>query len=233
MTGHPPVGERKILTEARPVIVRIVAFEESVFPGVLEEVVLLFAEGSGGAPRLEIHQTRNMESLGAVEAAAWTTHAPGDGEKWTHARVAKDTLAAYRTLVDECFEPLGAWGNAYLGAVTGNNGFFVLTMADARAHGLRENDTVRISPPGARHLRGPAFSTAMWKRLAADGARGRHVARAGTRTARSERREVAKPRPAIRPAATRQRVAGPRGSRRRYRTGRYSRQRFEKAPTGA
>lgn len=39
------------------------------------------------------------------------------------------------------------------------------------AHGLRENDTVRISPPGARHLRGPAFSAAIWKRLAEDGAR--------------------------------------------------------------
>lgn len=151
--------------------VRIVAFEERVFPGVLEEVVLLFAEGSGGASRLEIHQTRNVESLGAVEAATWTTHAPGDGEKWTQALVAKDTLAAYRTVVDECFEPLGAWGNAHLGAVTGNNGFFALTMADICAHGLCKNDTVRISPPGARHLRGPAFSAAMWKRLAADGAR--------------------------------------------------------------
>lgn len=151
--------------------VRIVAFEERVFPGVLEEVVLLLAEGRGGASRLEIHQTRNVESLGAVEAAAWTAHAPGDGEKWIQALVPKDTLAAWRMLADERFEPLGAWGTAYLGAVTGNNGFFALTTAGARARGLHENDTVRISPPGARHLRGPDFNTAMWKRLAADGAR--------------------------------------------------------------
>lgn len=34
--------------------VRIVAFDERVFPSVLEEVVLLLAEGSGGASRLEV-----------------------------------------------------------------------------------------------------------------------------------------------------------------------------------
>ena len=151
--------------------VRIVAFDERVFPGVLEEVVLLLAEGSGGATRLEVCRARDAGSLGALEAAAWTTHAPVDGEKWTPALVAKEALAIYRALAGDRFEPLGAWGGAYLGAVTGSNRFFALTMTEARARGLADNDTVRISPPGARHLREPRFTDAMWRRLAADGAR--------------------------------------------------------------
>ena len=151
--------------------VRIVAFDERVFPGVLEEVVLLLAEGSGGASRLEVHRTRGAASLGALEAASWTPHAPVDGEKWTPALVEKEALTLYRALAGDRFEPLGAWGGAYLGAVTGNNRFFALTVAEARARGLRRGDTVRISPPGARHLREPRFTEAMWKRLAADGAR--------------------------------------------------------------
>ena len=133
--------------------------------------MLLLAEGSGGATRLEVCRARDAGSLGALEAAAWTTHAPVDGEKWTPALVAKEALAIYRALAGDRFEPLGAWGGAYLGAVTGNNRFFALTVAEARARGLRRGDTVRISPPGARHLREPRFTEAMWKRLAADGAR--------------------------------------------------------------
>ena len=46
--------------------VRLIVFEERVFPGVLEEIVLLLAEGRGGAECLELHQTRNVESLSPV-----------------------------------------------------------------------------------------------------------------------------------------------------------------------
>jgi adenine-specific DNA-methyltransferase len=38
--------------------VRLVMFEELVFPDVLEEVVLLLAEGSGGAANFEVYQAR-------------------------------------------------------------------------------------------------------------------------------------------------------------------------------
>ena len=151
--------------------VRLIMFEERIFPGVLEEVVLLLAEGSGGADCLEVHQTRDVRSLKSVEAANWTVHAPGDDEKWTPALVAQDAFATYRKLAGERFERLAAWGGAYLGAVTGSNRFFSLTAAEAAGHGLRETDTMRISPPGTRHLRGVAFTESAWKQLAADGAR--------------------------------------------------------------
>ena len=151
--------------------VRLIMFEERVFPGVLEEVVLLLAEGSGGSDRIEVHQTRDLRSLKSVEAAEWMAHTPNDNVKWTPALVAQDAFTVFQTLVGERCEQLGTWGGAYLGAVTGNNKFFSLTVAEATKNGLCESDMIRISPPGTRHLRGLTFTQAVWKQLAKDGAR--------------------------------------------------------------
>lgn len=151
--------------------VRLIMFEERVFPEVLEEVVLLLAEGSGGAECFEVHQTRDTDSLESVELATWTTHIPGDGEKWTPALLAHSAFATYRDLAAASFEEMGVWGSAYLGAVTGNNDFFSLTADEATALGLAESDLIRISPPGSRHMRGLAITEAAWKQLARDGAR--------------------------------------------------------------
>lgn len=150
--------------------VRLIMFEERVFPGVLEEVVLLLAEGSGGASCLEVHQTKDVRSLASVEMATWIRHTPR-GDKWTPALIAEDVFAAYQGLVEKRFEPTREWGRPYLGAVTGSNKFFSLTLADCARWGLSDADLVRISPPGARHLRGLNFSDAVWKQLANEGAR--------------------------------------------------------------
>nr|WP_238941337.1 N-6 DNA methylase [Jannaschia sp. Os4] len=141
---------------------KLVAFEERLFPGVLEDVVLLLAEGTGGASCFELHQTRNAETL-LTDAAAWTAYSPDDGAKWTPALVASDAFAIYRQLQDANCEDLAAWGRTYLGAVTGNNRFFSLKEADVVEHGIPCSDLVRISPPGARHLRGLVFSDASWR----------------------------------------------------------------------
>lgn len=151
--------------------VRLIMFEDRVFPDVQEEVVLLLAEGHGGADFLEVHQTRNLASLASVDIADWTSHAPEDDDKWTPALVEADAFETYGDLVEERFEPLSVWGGPYLGAVTGNNRFFSLTVSDAHSLGLREDDVIRISPPGTRHLRGFAFTKAAWRQLANTGAR--------------------------------------------------------------
>ena len=151
--------------------VRLIMFEDRIFPGVLEEVILLLAEGNGGAEVLEVHQTQNLKSLGSVEAATWTTHNPYESEKWTPALVAEEAFDTYRGLTEAYFEPLSTWGTVYLGAVTGNNNFFALTSADVSNLGLSSHDIVRISPPGSRHLRGLSFTEATWKQLSKEGAR--------------------------------------------------------------
>ncbi len=151
--------------------VRLIMFEERVFPEVLEEVVLLLAEGTGGAPCFELHQTKDAETLSSVELATWTRHVPGDDDKWTPALVAQSAFSTYRNVIASHFEELKTWGTAYLGAVTGNNAFFSLTAEDARKFGLQETDLIRISPPGSRHMKGLALTEAAWKELARENAR--------------------------------------------------------------
>ena len=151
--------------------VRLIMFEDRVFPDVQEEVVLLLADGHGGADFFEVHQTRDLDSLASVDIADWTSHAPEDDDKWTPALVEADAFKTYGELVGERFESLGTWGGAYLGAVTGNNRFFSLTVSEANSRGLREDDVIKISPPGTRHLRGFAFTKAAWRQLADHDAR--------------------------------------------------------------
>ena len=151
--------------------VRLVLFEDRVFPGVLEEVVLLLAEGSGGASHLEVYQTKNVETLKSVDTAGWTMHTPGNDDKWTPALVNDEAFKIYQTFVSDRFERLGIWGDAYLGAVTGNNKFFSFTSREAETLGLCKDDLVRISPPGTRHLRGLKFTPTVWTQLVREGAR--------------------------------------------------------------
>lgn len=153
--------------------VRLVVFDERVFPGVLEEVVLLLAEGEGGASRFEVFQARNLAALTEIGEALWSGFTPkGEDGKWTAALLPGAAFETYRALAEgEGFSRLLDWGETYLGAVTGANGFFALTGAEAAALRLPADERLPISPPGARHLRGLRFGEADWRRLAAAGKR--------------------------------------------------------------
>jgi adenine-specific DNA-methyltransferase len=49
--------------------VRLVLFEQLVFPGVLEDVVLLLAEGRGTASHFEVYQTRDAKGLATLDTS--------------------------------------------------------------------------------------------------------------------------------------------------------------------
>jgi adenine-specific DNA-methyltransferase len=148
--------------------VRLVLFENLVFPGVLEEVVLLLAEGFGGAQRFEVYQARNAEDLRNVVAANWVGFTPKGDDKWTGALLPSQAFALYdETLASDAFEVMLDWGDTYLGAVTGNNDYFTLTRSQAKKLKLSQSELVRISPPGSRHLRGLTLSDHGWEALAA------------------------------------------------------------------
>ncbi len=166
---------------------RLVAFEERVFPGVLEDVVLLLAEGSGGASGFELRQTRNAASL-AADDLGWTPYAAAEGEKWTPALLADAAFLSYEAIRAEHCETLADWGRTYLGAVTGANGFFALTAAETV--GLPARELIPISPPGSRHLRGFAFTRADWQAAVAHGAKA-HLFRPGARLSPAARRRIA------------------------------------------
>lgn len=167
---------------------RLVAFEERVFPGVLEDVVLLLAEGSGGATGFELRQTRNAATL-AADDRGWTPYAASEGDKWTPALMADDAFAAYEALRGAHCETLADWGRTYLGAVTGANGFFALNAAEAAA--LPEPERLRISPPGTRHLRGLGFGESEWQAALAAGGRAQLFMPGDTPSAAARRRIAA------------------------------------------
>lgn len=155
--------------------VRLVLFEELVFPGVLEEVVLLLAEGeSEGGSSFEVHQAKNLAALKDINPASlWSGFTPNNEvSKWTAALLPNSAFEIYREFTEGTeFSEMIEWGSTYLGAVTGNNGFFSLTAADAERLGLSAAELLPISPPGSRHLRGLNFATQAWKTLAKEGKR--------------------------------------------------------------
>lgn len=152
--------------------VRLVLFDQLVFPGVLEEVVLLLAEGRGASESFEVYQARDASSLSQLAATSWRGFIPTGGEKWTPALIQAGALSTYRQItLSDGFSRLVDWGDTTLGSVTGNNDFFALTLAEANRLGLSKNELVRISPPGARHLRGLTFTEAAWNEIAREGGR--------------------------------------------------------------
>ncbi|MFL5481252.1 MAG: Eco57I restriction-modification methylase domain-containing protein [Gemmatimonadaceae bacterium] len=151
--------------------VRLVMFEARVFPQVLEDVVLLLAEGEGPAPHFEVSQAYDLSALGSVETGDWNWFAPDKGGKWTSALLPTEAVKQYRdTATGDGFCTLLDWGDTSLGSVTGNNAYFTLTVAEVKKLGIRRNELQRISPPGSRHLRGLSFTKKSWEELGKHGA---------------------------------------------------------------
>ncbi|WP_029212132.1 N-6 DNA methylase [Arsenicicoccus bolidensis] len=151
--------------------VRLVLFNERVFPGVLEDVVLLLAEGTGGTDHCELLQVQDADALDQLDpdtAALWTpTTASG---KWTSALLPTASASAYASaLASADTTTLHTWGETTLGMVTGANKFFTLSPEQAAARGLTTEELLPLSPPGSRHLRGLSFTTQMRAELGRTG----------------------------------------------------------------
>lgn len=137
--------------------VKIVMIERHVFPGVQTEALLLLAEGAGGTREVQFASLDDAASLHSVRFDSTLTVEPG--ERWTSALVSAEAVGHLRGLAERgLVGPLGDWGRLSLGAVTGNNRFFTLSPAEAKAHGLRRADLVPISPAGSSHLRALDFT---------------------------------------------------------------------------
>jgi adenine-specific DNA-methyltransferase len=151
--------------------VAVILFTERVFPGVLEEVVLLLADGyqEGPAGHISFYQTRNADELADLSVArTWKPQHPS--ERWASALLPAAALGTYAgMLTDGAYTVLEAWGDTTLGMVTGNNKYFALSMTRVRELGLAPSDVIRLSPPGSKHLRGLSFSTVALNHLRQDG----------------------------------------------------------------
>ncbi len=111
--------------------VRVVLFEERVFPGVLEEVVLLLAEGEGPTDHFEVSEVRDAAGLNDLGVRRFF---PGDnGAKWTYSLLPDSGAEALSSLTNGgAFTTLSKWGDPDLGMVTGANDF-ALSAEEATA----------------------------------------------------------------------------------------------------
>jgi tRNA1(Val) A37 N6-methylase TrmN6 len=150
--------------------VKLVMFEELVFPRVQEEVVLLLAEGRGPAGHFEVHLARDADDLPGADEADWISYAPGADDKWMPAVLRPEAMETYRSLADgDGFETLVDWGDTYLGSVTGRNRYFTMDRDAVFRLRIPKEELLRISPPGSRHLRELALADADWEDMLAEG----------------------------------------------------------------
>lgn len=152
--------------------VQIITFEELVFPGVLEDVVLLLAEGDGACDKFELYQARNAKDLLYLRtnSNSWTKFSPIKDDKWTAALLDPGIVSLLQEYEDgESFVRLSDWGTTYLGSVTGNNKYFTLNHAQIMQAGLKSSDVIKISPPGSKHLRGFSLTSSAWDTMTKEG----------------------------------------------------------------
>jgi adenine-specific DNA-methyltransferase len=153
--------------------VSIAVFEERVFPGALEDVVLLFADGRGAGtgstevrliPCITVDDVRR--GLAAPAAPAPSRSARGGATKLLAQLLPANARDAYDHLAeDPRVRCLGELALVDIGTVTGANEFFVLRERDSSAI---DNDLLRPAVCKAAQVAGARLTVADHRRLLDD-----------------------------------------------------------------
>lgn len=151
--------------------VHLVMFEQLQFEDALEKVVLVLAEGSGGCESFSLFHVDTAEDLANLQAYDHRNVTPPDEGKWTDLLIPSKQRGLFRRVTGEHFRSLSEYGTSELGIVTGANNFFTLSEASRNEFGLTEQQLVKISPPGTKHLKGLSFTRARWESLREAGER--------------------------------------------------------------
>lgn len=78
---------------------------------------------------------------------------PSEGARWSGLFASSDSLSSLGRLTGAGeFVSLSQWGTLSLGAVTGNNSFFVLNQSEFEQWGFASDDVLRLCPPGSEAL---------------------------------------------------------------------------------
>lgn len=137
--------------------VTLVSFRRLVFPGLLQEVVLLLAERGEGPAEIrtvEVPDASHLDDFYRSEAPAARAHLH-ESEKWTKYYLDADVISRLRTMrSDGRLLPLDRFAEVDVGVVTGRNAFFCLTEAEAKR---RKIDAFTV-PLVARSMQVPGLS---------------------------------------------------------------------------
>jgi tRNA1(Val) A37 N6-methylase TrmN6 len=148
--------------------VELVVFENLQFEDAQEHVVLLLAEGTGTHESFRLRYAEDARDLTSDVSDRVLVHPAAQG-KWTDLLLSEEQRQLLRDVEGRFFVPLSSYGAPTLGTVTGANDFFALDEYARGRLGLREDQLVRISPPGTKHLSGLSLSPSQWERLRYDG----------------------------------------------------------------
>ncbi|QII02059.1 class I SAM-dependent methyltransferase [Rhodococcoides fascians A21d2] len=120
--------------------ITLVSFERLVFPGILQEVVLLLATRGVGPASINTVEVRDAAALETTSLKRSAVRAQlHDSEKWTKYYLGPSAIKLVRRLrSDERMAPLSKYAAANVGVVTGRNAFFCLTDADAQERELSQ-----------------------------------------------------------------------------------------------
>ncbi|MBI1901872.1 MAG: SAM-dependent DNA methyltransferase [Planctomycetia bacterium] len=146
----------------------IVKFDKKVFPGALEEVVVLLAERRSRSRGLHVAQVTDIDDLKSrfqqvVRAPALTVATPS--EKWSPYLLEKQVYKAFKAIASpERFRPLGDLASVDIGIVTGANDFFFLSPGEAESFGIGARH-LKPAVSKAAHVAGCLFDPAAWFRL--------------------------------------------------------------------
>lgn len=120
--------------------VNVVTFRRLVFPGILQEVVLLLAVKGAGPARIQIIEADDAEALRTLQIGEKHVRAAlHNTEKWTKYFLSPTQIDSMRAIrADERLSPMEAFASVDVGVVTGRNSFFVMTTDDAETYKIRD-----------------------------------------------------------------------------------------------
>ena len=147
--------------------VTLVTFQQLVFDGIQQEVVLLLAERNhtpnGCIRAIELNGIKDLSTLTSARLDTIELK-PMDHstEKWTQYFLESDEIQLLREMRQHPgVTPANQVLDVDVGIVTGRNGFFVLTQSQVKTYGLEPHLERIVSRSG--HLNGAVFGATDWQ----------------------------------------------------------------------
>ncbi|MCI0711032.1 MAG: SAM-dependent methyltransferase [Chloroflexi bacterium] len=149
----------------------LITFQNLVFEGIQQEVVLLLGEHNGDEnTQIQVIELDNLEDLAELDKNVPPLELkPMDHstEKWTQYFLSKDEILLLRALRnDPRLTISGDVIDVDVGVVTGQNKFFILTEQQVKQHSLEPYLTTIVAR--SAHLEGAIFTERDWAQNRAD-----------------------------------------------------------------
>lgn len=151
--------------------VTVVSFSKLVFPGILQEVVLLLATKGPGPAVIRTVEVEDAGHLDEVTLDGAAVRAPlHESEKWTKYFLQIEEIEALRSLrASAALSPLSEYARVNVGVVTGRNSFFCLTREQAEELSISEYTVPLLSR--SAQFTGVRYLSDDYERQAREGAK--------------------------------------------------------------